>query len=338
VPCSLAPQALAQLSSGVTDVFPSLSSYALRMRSRDEQRRPPPGHLRALEAESIAILRETAGTFNRSVLLYSIGKDSTVLLHLALKAFWPAPPPFTLLHVDSLWEFQSMAPFRDALMAALGLSIVVHVNQEGAEAGTNPFVHGSSHFTDVMRTQALLQALRLGAYDGVIGGARRDEERSRAKERIFSIRSEQQIWDPRRQRPELWRTFNTRLGPGESMRVFPLSNWTELDIWSYIAQQEIPVVPLYYAAVRPFVERAGALLMVDDSRLPLEPGEAVQEEMIRFRTLGCYPLTGAVRSNATSVDAIVEEMLETRYSERHGRLIDFDDSASMEKKKREGYF
>lgn len=295
-------------------------------------------HLAALEAEAIHIVRETAASFRNPVLLYSIGKDSTCLLHLAMKAFWPAKPPFALLHVDSLWEFQDMAPFRDALMQALGLTIRVHVNEEGAKAGIDPFQHGSARFTEVMRTQALLQALRSGGYDAAIGGARRDEERSRAKERIFSVRTPQQGWDPRSQKPELWQVYNTRLQPGESMRVFPLSNWTELDIWLYIALERIPVVPLYFAAPRPVVERQGQLLMVDDDRIPLAVGENPAIEMVRFRTLGCYPLTAGMRSAAATIDDVVAETMRTRFSERQGRLIDFDDEASMEKKKREGYF
>lgn len=319
----------------------AIGAYGARFSDPNRRRAPVGGarpHLAALEAEAIHILRETAAAFRAPVLLYSIGKDSTCLLHLAMKAFWPAKPPFQLLHVDSLWEFQDMAPFRDALMEALGLSITVHVNAEGAQAGINPFEHGTSRFTEVMRTQALLQALRAGGYDAAIGGARRDEERSRAKERVFSLRTPQQGWDPRSQKPELWQLFNTRLLPGESMRVFPLSNWTELDIWLYIAQEEIPVVPLYFAAPRPVVERQGQLIMVDDGRMPLAPGEEPTVEMVRFRTLGCYPLTAGVRSTAASIDAVVAETYGARFSERQGRLIDFDDDASMEKKKREGYF
>lgn len=315
-----------------------IAAYAQGLASRARRPAARAPHLAALEAESIAILREAAAAFSRPVLLYSIGKDSTVLLHLAMKAFWPAPPPFTLLHVDSCWEFQDMAPFRDRLMAALGLSITVHVNEEGARAGVNPFTHGSAMFTDVMRTQALLQALRAGRFDAAIGGARRDEEKSRAKERVFSVRSPDFGWDPRAQRPELWRVYNTRLRDGESMRVFPLSNWTELDIWFYIAQEGIPVVPLYFADTRPFVERDGALLMKDDDRMTIGPHERVEHGMIRFRTLGCYPLTGGVRSGANTVDAVIAEMMACNSSERQGRLIDFDDAASMEKKKREGYF
>jgi sulfate adenylyltransferase subunit 2 len=338
---SHADQATAGPSQGraIQENLPAaLQDYAARLRERRLRDRPAAPHLARLEAESITILRETAAAFRKPVLLYSIGKDSTVLIHLAMKAFWPSPPPFTVLHIDSLWEFQAMAPFRDALMAALGLSVLVYVNEEGRREGINPFVHGSAKFTDVMRTQGLLKALQEGRYDAAIGGARRDEERSRAKERIFSVRSAQQSWDPRRQRPQLWSIYNTRLRPGESMRVFPLSNWTELDIWLYIAQEKIPVVPLYFAKERPVVERGGMLLMVDDARMALAPGETPRFERVRFRTLGCYPLTAAVRSQADTIDAVVREMFETRHSERYGRLIDFDDEASMEKKKREGYF
>jgi len=323
-----------------SDIFAQIETYGRRMRgqSRSAASGPGFGHLRALEAESLAILREAGANFRRPVALYSIGKDSTVLLHLALKAFWPEKPPFPFLHIDSLWEFKEMAPFRDALAEALGVEMRVHVNEEGQRQGISPFVHGSAQFTEVMRTKGLLQALAKCGFDAAFGGARRDEERSRAKERIFSVRNPQQGWDPRRQRPELWRLYNPRLAPGETMRVFPLSNWTETDIWLYIAQEQIPVVPLYFAAPRPVVERDGTLLMVDDDRMPLRAGESPQEEMVRFRTLGCYPLTGGVHSTATTLEAVVEEMLTIRTSERSGRLIDFDDAASMEKKKREGYF
>lgn len=315
-----------------------ISAYATRVREGAPTRARLPAHLRTLEAESITILRETAADFHKPVVLYSIGKDSTVLLHLALKAFWPNPPPFTFLHIDSLWEFQAMAPFRDALFSALGVPIIVYVNEEGRRAGINPFVHGQAVFTDVMRTQGLLQALTAGQYDAAIGGARRDEERSRAKERIFSVRNAQAGWDPRRQRPEMWRIFNTRLKPGDTMRVFPLSNWTEVDIWLYIQHEAVPIAPLYFAALRPIVVRDGVILMVDDDRLPLAPDETPELAMVRFRTLGCYPLTGGVRSTATTVQDIAAEMLSTRTSERSGRLIDHDDAASMEKKKKEGYF
>jgi len=316
----------------------AIAAYAARLKARAPALAPMLPALADLESEAIFVLRETAQAFSKPVLLYSIGKDSTVLAHLALKAFWPARPPFTLLHIDSGWEFRAMAPFRDALVAATGLDLIVHRNEAGLREGINPFVHGSARFTDVMRTQALLHALSQGGFDAAIGGARRDEERSRAKERMFSLRSPGQGWDPRRQRPELWRCFNTRLPPGHTMRVFPLSNWTELDIWRYIAAQEIPLAPLYFAALRPFLERRGALIAVDDERLQAEPGEIVRTEMIRFRTLGCYPLTGGVLSQAQTVAEVVAEIAATRQSERASRLIDFDAGASMEQKKREGYF
>ncbi len=326
----------------------AISAYAARFRDptgqprvgtpRHVPARPLPPHLARLESESIHILREVAAGFRNPVMLYSIGKDSTVMLHLALKAFWPARPPFPLLHIDSLWEFGEMGRFRDALAAALGIEIRVHVNEAGRAQNLNPFVHGSAIHTDVMRTEGLLQALAAGRFDCAIGGGRRDEEKSRAKERIFSVRDANQGWDPRNQRPELWNQFNTRLAPGESMRAFPLSNWTELDIWRYIAAETIPVVPLYFAAPRPTVVRDGVLLMVDDDRLPLDPGEVPAVRSIRFRTLGCYPLTGAVESTAATLDDIVAEMAATRSSERQGRVIDHDEAGSMEKKKRQGYF
>jgi sulfate adenylyltransferase subunit 2 len=316
----------------------ALRAYALRARHGGPSRPALGPHLRTLEAESITILRETAAEFRAPVVLYSIGKDSTVLLHLALKAFWPHLPPFAFLHIDSLWEFKEMAPFRDALFEALGLSITVHVNEDGKRARINPFEHGQALFTDVMRTQGLLQALSAGRYDAAIGGARRDEERSRAKERIFSVRNSQAGWDPRRQRPEMWHVFNTRLRSGDTMRVFPLSNWTEADVWLYIEAEDIPVAPLYFAAPRPVVERDGALLMVDDERMPLRPGETPEIAMVRFRTLGCYPLTGGVRSLAQTPAEVALEMVTARTSERSGRLIDHDEATSMEKKKKEGYF
>ena len=326
----------------------AIAAYAARFRSggghaaakpagQDVASRLPPD-LARLEAEAIHILREVAASFRKPVMLYSIGKDSTVMLHLALKAFWPALPPFPLLHVDSLWEFAAMAQFRDTLMPALGIDCQVHVNEDGAAQGINPFIHGSALHTEVMRTTGLLQALTGGSFDAAIGGGRRDEEKSRAKERIFSFRDAYQAWDPRRQRPEFWRTYNTRVGQGESMRVFPLSNWTELDIWRYITFEAIPVVPLYFAAMRPTVVRDDVLLMVDDDRLPLQPGEAPEMRRIRFRTLGCYPLTGAVESDADNLAAIVDEMAATRTSERQGRVIDRDGDGSMEQKKRLGYF
>lgn len=295
-------------------------------------------HLKQLEAESIYIFREAAAQFERPVLLYSIGKDSSVLLHLALKAFAPGKLPFPLLHVDTTWKFKEMIQFRDQTAERLGLELIVHTNQEGLDQGIGPFSHGSRVHTDVMKTQALRQALDKGQYDGIFGGARRDEEGSRAKERVFSFRNTHHQWDPKGQRPELWQLYNGRLQPGESMRIFPLSNWTELDVWLYILQEQIPVVPLYFARERPVVERQGTWLMVDDERMPLEPGETPQSRMIRFRTLGCYPLTGGIDSTAQSVEELLEEMLQSRSSERQGRLIDQDQAGSMEKKKREGYF
>ena len=295
-------------------------------------------HLKRLEAEAIFIMREVVATFERPVMLYSIGKDSSVMLHLALKAFYPAPPPFPLLHVDTTWKFREMIAFRDATAEKYGLDLRVHTNQEGLAAGINPFDHGSQHYTQVMKTEALKQALDAGRYDAAFGGARRDEEKSRAKERIFSFRSASHTWDPKNQRPELWSLYNTRVKPGESIRVFPLSNWTELDVWQYILSEEIEIVPLYFAAERPVVSRSGQWIMVDDERMRLEPGEVPEMRKVRFRTLGCYPLTAAIESEAGDLDAIVAEMLVARTSERQGRLIDFDQSASMELKKREGYF
>ena len=295
-------------------------------------------HLRRLESEAIAILREVVAEFRNPVMLYSIGKDSSVMLHLAMKAFFPARPPFPLLHVDTTWKFREMIAFRDETAARLGLDLLIHVNEEGVERGVSPVDSGSSVHTQVMKTEGLRQALDKWGFDAAFGGARRDEEKSRAKERIFSHRSAQHGWDPRNQRPELWRLFNTRIKPGESMRVFPLSNWTELDVWDYIAEENIPVVPLYFAKERPVVERDGSLIMVDDDRLPLLPGETPRMEKVRFRTLGCYPLTGAIHSDAASLEDIIAEMRASTTSERQGRLIDHDESGSMEKKKREGYF
>jgi sulfate adenylyltransferase subunit 2 len=271
-------------------------------------------------------------------MLYSIGKDSSVMLHLARKAFYPAPPPFPLMHVDTTWKFRAMYEFRDATVARLGLELIVHVNREGLARGINPFTHGSQVHTDVMKTEGLKQALDKHGFDAAFGGARRDEEKSRAKERVFSFRSAQHRWDPKNQRPELWSLYNARRHPGESIRVFPLSNWTELDVWQYIHHERIPIVPLYFAAERPVVERGGTLIMVDDERMPLEPGERPQLRRVRFRTLGCYPLTGAIESTATTLPAIIQEMLATRVSERQGRVIDQDAPSSMEKKKQEGYF
>jgi sulfate adenylyltransferase subunit 2 len=295
-------------------------------------------HLSRLEAESIHILREVVAECERPVMLYSIGKDSSVMLHLALKAFYPARPPFPLLHVDTTWKFRQMIEFREQTARRVGMELIVHVNPDGVAMGINPFVHGSALHTDIMKTQSLKQALDRYGFDAAFGGARRDEEKSRAKERVFSIRSAQHRWDPKRQRPELWRLYNTRKAKGESLRVFPLSNWTELDIWQYIHREDIPIVPLYFAAERPVVERDGALILVDDERMPLAPGEQPLLRKVRFRTLGCYPLTGAIESEADSLTAIIEEMLVARTSERQGRIIDRDTAASMEKKKQEGYF
>ena len=297
-----------------------------------------PPHLHRLEAEAIGIIREVVAEFERPVMLYSIGKDSSALLHVALKAFYPSKLPFPLLHVDTTWKFQEMIRFRDETVARLGLELLVHVNQEGIARGISPTASGSALHTQVMKTEGLRQALDKGQFDAAFGGARRDEEKSRAKERIFSHRSASHVWDPRNQRPELWRLFNTRIAKGESMRVFPLSNWTELDVWDYIAAENIPVVPLYFAKERPVVERDGTLIMVDDERLPIEPGETPRLERIRFRTLGCYPLSGAIRSDADTLADIIAEMRASTTSERQGRLIDHDKSVSMEKKKREGYF
>jgi sulfate adenylyltransferase subunit 2 len=295
-------------------------------------------HLQRLEAESIHILREVVAECERPVMLYSIGKDSSVMLHLAMKAFYPATPPFPLLHVDTTWKFREMIAFRDQMTERLGLQLLVHINEDGLARGIGPFSHGSAVHTDVMKTQGLKQALDKYGFDAAFGGARRDEEKSRAKERVFSFRSAQHRWDPKRQRPELWRLYNARKNKGESLRVFPLSNWTELDIWQYIYLESIPIVPLYFSAQRPVVERDGALIMVDDDRMPLAPGERPELKWVRFRTLGCYPLTGAVESRADTLPAIIQEMLLTTSSERQGRVIDHDSAASMEKKKQEGYF
>jgi sulfate adenylyltransferase subunit 2 len=297
-----------------------------------------PSHLDRLEAESIHIIREAVAESDNPVMLYSIGKDSSVLLHLVRKAFYPAKPPLPLLHVDTTWKFREMIAFRDARVKELGLDLIVHVNRDGLERGIDPIASGSSLHTDVMKTQALRQALDRHRFDAALGGARRDEEKSRAKERVFSLRNAQHGWDPKRQRPEPWRIYNGRKRPGESIRVFPLSNWTELDVWLYIHRERIPVVPLYFAAPRPVVVRDGALIMVDDERLPLKSGERPQIRLVRFRTLGCYPLTGAIESTARSVPEIIQETLESRHSERRGRVIDHDGATSMERKKQEGYF
>jgi sulfate adenylyltransferase subunit 2 len=294
-------------------------------------------HLQRLEAESIQIFREAVSESERPVMLYSVGKDSAVMLHLATKAFYPSVPPFPLLHVDTTWKFRAMYEFRDRIAADLGMELLVHQNPDAVAQGINPFDHGSATHTDVWKTEGLKQALEKHQFDLAFGGARRDEEKSRAKERVFSIRSAQHRWDPKAQRPELWRLYNARIRPGESVRVFPLSNWTELDVWQYIHLESIPIVPLYFAAKRPVVERSGTLIMVDDDRMPVEPGE-VQERSVRFRTLGCYPLTGAIESEASTLTEIIQEMLLTTSSERQGRVIDHDSSASMEKKKQEGYF
>ncbi len=295
-------------------------------------------HLQLLEAESIHILREVASEFERPVMLYSIGKDSSVMLHVAQKAFYPSKLPFPLLHVDTTWKFREMIRFRDETAARLGVELLVHINQEGLARGISPIASGSALHTQVMKTEGLRQALDKYQFDAAFGGARRDEEKSRAKERVFSHRSASHAWDPRNQRPELWHLYNTRIAKGESMRVFPLSNWTELDVWDYVAAENIPVVPLYFAKERPVVERDGALIMVDDERLPLKPGETPRLEKVRFRTLGCYPLSGAIRSDADTLTDIIAEMRASTTSERQGRLIDYDESGSMEKKKREGYF
>jgi sulfate adenylyltransferase subunit 2 len=298
----------------------------------------PLTHLQQLEAESIQIFREVAAEFDNPVMLYSIGKDSSVLLHLARKAFYPGKIPFPLLHVDTRWKFREMIEFRDKVAKQYGFDLLVHINPEGIAMDMNPFTYGSSKHTDVMKTQGLKQALDQYGFDAAFGGARRDEEKSRAKERVYSFRDQHHRWDPKNQRPELWHTYNGQVNKGESIRVFPLSNWTELDIWQYIYQEKIDIVPLYFAAVRPVVDRNGTLIMVDDERMPLNPGEVPEQKLVRFRTLGCYPLTGAIESSADSLTGIIEEMLLSTSSERQGRVIDHDSSGSMEKKKREGYF
>jgi sulfate adenylyltransferase subunit 2 len=295
-------------------------------------------HLKQLEAESIHIIREVAAEFEKPVMLYSIGKDSSVMLHLALKAFYPGKPPFPLMHIDTTWKFREMIEFRERRVRELGLDLIVYINEDGVRQGIGPFTHGSQKHTDVMKTEALKQALDQYRFDAAFGGARREEEKSRAKERVYSFRDRNHRWDPKNQRPELWNLFNGKINKGESIRVFPLSNWTELDIWQYVYLEKIPIVPLYYAKKRPVVERDGALIMVDDDRMPLEPGEKPEMKMVRFRTLGCYPLTGAVESTATTLPDIIQEMLLTTTSERQGRVIDFDQAGSMEEKKKEGYF
>ncbi len=295
-------------------------------------------HLKELEAESIHIIREVASEFERPVMLYSVGKDSAVMLHLTMKAFYPGKPPFPMMHVDTTWKFKEMIEFRDQLIEKLGLDLLVHINQDGVDQGIGPFTHGSKKHTDVMKTDGLKQALDKYQFDAAFGGARRDEEKSRAKERVYSFRDKNHRWDPKNQRPELWNIYNGKIDKGESIRVFPLSNWTELDIWQYIHLENIPIVPLYFAKERPVVNRDGMLIMVDDDRMPIGPDEKVEMKKVRFRTLGCYPLTGAVESNATTLPEIIQEMLLTTTSERQGRLIDHDQSGSMEQKKREGYF
>jgi len=295
-------------------------------------------HLKQLEAESIHIIREVAAEFDNPVMLYSIGKDSAVMLHLARKAFYPGKPPFPLLHVDTTWKFKEMIEFRDKMAEEIGMDLIVHINEEGVKQGVGPFTHGSSKHTDIMKTQALKQALDKYGFDAAFGGARRDEEKSRAKERVYSFRDSKHRWDPKNQRPELWNIYNGKVNKGESIRVFPLSNWTELDIWQYIYLEQIKIVPLYFSAKRPVVERDGMLIMVDDDRIPLAEGEVPEMKSVRFRTLGCYPLTGAVESEADTLPEIIQEMLLTTTSERQGRAIDHDSSGSMEKKKQEGYF
>jgi sulfate adenylyltransferase subunit 2 len=299
---------------------------------------PKKTHLKQLEAESIHIIREVAAEFDNPVMLYSVGKDSAVMLHLAMKAFAPGKPPFPLMHVDTTWKFREMITFRDKMVKKVGMKLIVHTNQEGVAQGVGPFTHGSAKHTDVMKTQALKQALEKHGFDAAFGGARRDEEKSRAKERVYSFRDKFHRWDPKNQRPELWNLYNGKVNKGESIRVFPLSNWTELDIWQYIYLENIDIVPLYLAAKRPVVERDGTLIMVDDDRIPMAPGETPEMKMVRFRTLGCYPLTGAVESEAATLPEIIQEMLLTKTSERQGRVIDHDSAASMEQKKREGYF
>ena len=295
-------------------------------------------HLKELEAESIHIIREVAAEFERPVMLYSVGKDSAVMLHLTMKAFFPGKPPFPMMHVDTTWKFKEMIEFRDQMVKKLGLDLLIHVNQDGVDQGIGPFSHGSKKHTDVMKTEGLKQALDKYQFDAAFGGARRDEEKSRAKERVYSFRDKNHRWDPKNQRPELWNIYNGKIDKGESIRVFPLSNWTELDIWQYIHLENIPIVPLYFAKIRPVVERDGMLIMVDDERMPIGPDETIEMKKVRFRTLGCYPLTGAVESDATTLPEIIQEMLLTTTSERQGRLIDHDQSGSMEQKKREGYF
>jgi sulfate adenylyltransferase subunit 2 len=322
----------------IPELKTSIADYAARFKKPCKRSRLLSPHLKALEAESMYIMREVVAEFENPAMLYSVGKDSAVMLHLALRAFYPSNLPFPLQHVDSTWKFREMIEFRDEISHALDLELRVEINQDGVDRGINPFDSGSNLHTQVMKTEALRAALDRHKYDATFGGARRDEEKSRAKERIFSFRDSNHVWEPRNQRPELWNLFNTRIKPGESIRVFPLSNWTELDIWQYILEEDIPIVPLYFAAKRQVVERDDTLLMVDDDRFPMKEGEVVEDRLVRFRTLGCYPLTGAVASSADTLEKIVLEMLVARTSERSGRLIDRDEAGSMEKKKREGYF
>jgi len=322
----------------ISDEKESLAAPANSSRTKAQEKDMTLTHLQRLEAQSIQIMREVVSSVENPVMLYSVGKDSAVMLHIAMKAFYPSPPPFPLLHVDTRWKFREMYEFRDQIAKDCGLDLIVHINQEGVEKNINPFTHGSAIHTDIMKTESLKQALSKYKFDAAFGGARRDEEKSRAKERVFSFRTSDHRWDPKNQRPELWKQYNARIHKGESIRVFPLSNWTELDIWQYIYLEQIPIVPLYYAAERPVVERDGVLIMVDDHRMPLQPGEVPTLKKVRFRTLGCYPLTGAIESEADTLPAIIQEMLLTRTSERQGRVIDSDSAASMEKKKQEGYF
>ncbi len=329
---------LKELETAARQADPAKIASVKNGRGRTSHQTPHMTHLKRLEAESIHIMREVAAEAEKPVMLYSVGKDSAVMLHLALKAFYPSKPPFPVMHVDTTWKFREMIAFRDDWINKLGLDLIVYINEEGARQNVGPFTHGSQIHTDMMKTQALKQALDKYKFDVAFGGARRDEEKSRAKERIFSFRSEQHRWDPKNQRPELWDIYNANIQKGESIRVFPLSNWTELDIWQYIYKENIPIVPLYFAKERPVVTRDGTMIMVDDERLPLKPGEKPEMKRVRFRTLGCYPLTGAIESSASTLPEIIQEMLLTKSSERQGRMIDHDQSASMEKKKQEGYF
>jgi sulfate adenylyltransferase subunit 2 len=331
------PDLMPPAQTAETPLEPLIAAYAAQGPDAPHGRALTP-HLKRLEAESIEIMREVVAEFRNPVFLYSIGKDSTTMMHIARKAFYPDKPPFPFLHVATTWDFRDMIRYRDLLVAALGLDLIAHTNEEGLRRGVNPIASGSTVHAQVMSTEGLKQALDKWKFDAAFGGGRRDEEKSRAKERVFSFRSVHHTWDPRNQRPELWNLYNTRVAQGESIRVFPLSNWTEVDVWSYIQAEQIPVVPLYFSKIRPIVHRSGALILVDDERLPLEPGETPEMMRVRFRTLGCYPLTGAMESTAATVDDILREMVASTKSERQGRLIDHDEAASMERKKREGYF